>query len=265
MGIDSTGNGNELNDLWKFSPSSGQWTWMGGSNFANQSGISGTLGLPASGNIPNSRHQASTWTDREGNTWLFGGTYLDDFGNYNYFNDLWEFVPSANEWTWMGGNPLMPTGFGTAGIYGTLGITTSDNFPGSRAGAASWMDSRGNFWLFGGRGYDNSGTPGVLDDVWTYGQPPVPVSAFLTSPAPGSKLAGTRVTFTWTAGIGVTKYRFRLGTTKPGSGNLYTSGVIKATSATVSNLPKNGKTIYARLYSHINGEWQYIDYTYTAK
>jgi hypothetical protein len=49
-----------------------------------------------------------------------------------------------------------------------------------------------------------------------------------------------------------------------GASNLYNSGSVTATTETVSGLPSNGKTIYARLYSYINGAWQYTSYTYTA-
>ena len=54
---------------------------------------------------------------------------------------------------------LMANGFyGEAGIYGTLGVASSSNFPGGRVGAISWADSSGNLWLFGGNGYDSAGT-----------------------------------------------------------------------------------------------------------
>ena len=53
------------------------------------------------------------------------------------------------------------------------------------------------------------------------------------------------MTFTWTAAPGATGYYLRLGTTA-GANNIYGSGEITATSATVSNLPTNGETIYAR-------------------
>ncbi len=36
------------------------------------------------------------------------------------------------------------------------------------------------------------------------------------------------------------------------------------TTVTVAGLPTNGNTVYVRLWSLINGAWQYIDYTYTA-
>jgi hypothetical protein len=37
-GYDSTGSVGKLNDLWQYSPSSGQWTWVGGEDAANASG-----------------------------------------------------------------------------------------------------------------------------------------------------------------------------------------------------------------------------------
>jgi hypothetical protein len=74
------------------------------------------------------------------------------------------------------------------------------------------------------------------------------------------------VTFSWSAGGGVTQYEFRLGTTVPGSSDVYNSADAATTSLTtglVSGIPTYGVTLYARLYSKINGVWQYEDYTYT--
>jgi hypothetical protein len=90
-------------------------------------------------------------------------------------------------------------------------------------------------------------------------------AAVLNSPAPGSVLTGSTVTFGWTAGTDATEYDLYLGTTGVGSNNLYSSGHITATSATVTTLPTNGATIYARLLSYINGAWEFNDYTYTAQ
>ncbi len=87
--------------------------------------------------------------------------------------------------------------------------------------------------------------------------------AKLQTPAPSSVLPGSSVTFTWTAGSGVTSYDLWLGTSGPGSSGLYSSGQITGTSVTVTNLPAKGATIYARLFSVIGGTTQYNDYTYT--
>jgi hypothetical protein len=87
----------------------------------------------------------------------------------------------------------------------------------------------------------------------------------MTSPAAGSTLPGTSATFTWTAaGSNNQGYWLFLGTTGLGSKNLYDSGQQTATSATFSNLPTNGATIYARLYTRYNGVLVYNDYTYKA-
>ncbi len=52
----------------------------------------------------------------------------------------------------------------TVGGTGSLVTPT----PGSRSGSASWTDSLGNLWLFGGQGTDGSGVTGLLNDLWEY-------------------------------------------------------------------------------------------------
>ncbi len=101
---------------------------------------------------------------------------------------------------------------------------------------------------------------------YTYTITGTPVLAALTSPVPGSTLTGSSATFQWAPGAGITSYILDLGTKGAGSHDLYTGVSTTATLNTVTGLPTNGVTIYARLYSHFNGSWaQYIDYTYTAQ
>jgi hypothetical protein len=139
-----------------------EWTWTAGSTAVNQKGIFGTMVTPAATNAPGGTDGAATWTDSSGNLWLFGGT-----GNI-----LWRYAPSTNEWTWMtgdnGGTTSGTVVFQSAGgVYGTLGVPSPNNTPGSRQGAVSWADRDGNFWLFGGFG--NIGTAaGYLNDLWEY-------------------------------------------------------------------------------------------------
>jgi kumamolisin len=87
--------------------------------------------------------------------------------------------------------------------------------------------------------------------------------AALISPTPGTVLAGPSVTFKWTSAPGASGYNFRLGTTV-GANNLYGSGAITTTSASPTNLPTNGETIYARLYTNYGAIQVYTDYVYTA-
>ena len=65
-----------LNDLWKFSPASGTWTWVSGSNTINAQGVYGTKGVAAASNVPGARIAPISWIDANGNFWLFGGVAL---------------------------------------------------------------------------------------------------------------------------------------------------------------------------------------------
>jgi len=157
-----------LNDLWEFNVASNAWAWMGGSKTANQPGVYGTLGVAGAGDLPGGREMAANWIDSNGNLWLFGGFGLDANGGYGYLNDLWEYDPVANQWTWQGGSSTVGSNGGPSGVYGTLGTAGGTNVPGGRLGAANWIDANGNFWLFGGFGFDAKGLGGYLNDVWEY-------------------------------------------------------------------------------------------------
>ena len=77
-----------------------------------------------------------------------GATALDADGTDGDLNDLWEFNPSTNEWTWMGGSSTPCCN--APGVYGTLGVPAPANIPGGRFAPSIWTDLNGNLWLFGG-------------------------------------------------------------------------------------------------------------------
>ncbi|MBW8049650.1 MAG: T9SS type B sorting domain-containing protein [Cytophagales bacterium] len=54
------------------------------------------------------------------------------------------------------------------GVYGIQGVPSPANKPGARMVFAHWKDLSGNFWLFGGGGYDEFGAIGGLNDLWKY-------------------------------------------------------------------------------------------------
>jgi hypothetical protein len=167
-GSTGTVTGIELNDLWEFNPTAKTWTWVSGSNSGNAKGIYGTLGAASASNVPGGRDDSSSWIDGSGSLWLFGGAGLDSNGTSRLLNDLWEFSPTAKTWTWVSGSNVG----NAAGTYGTLGTGSASNSPGARNGSVSWTDSAGNLWLFGGDGFDSTGTGGgigtSLNDLWEF-------------------------------------------------------------------------------------------------
>lgn len=90
-----------------------------------------------------------------------------------------------------------------------------------------------------------------------------PAKATMTSPAAGSTLAGTSVTFNWTAGTAVTRYYLMAGLWRGGN-TLFNQDMNAAQTATVSGLPSDGRKVYVRLFSYINEAWQSNDYEYNS-
>jgi N-acetylneuraminic acid mutarotase len=139
-------------------------TWMNGSTFSNTPGKYGVQGAPSLTYNPGGREGAASWKDMQGNFWLFGGNGYDYIGNSDKLNDLWKYNPVTNEWTWVKGSNVIAQ----VGTYGTMGVPSPGNNPGSRGFAASWVDASGDFWLFGGNGYGGTASLGNLSDLWKY-------------------------------------------------------------------------------------------------
>ncbi|TMI66354.1 MAG: hypothetical protein E6H07_10780 [Bacteroidetes bacterium] len=153
-----------LNDLWKYNPSTNEWTWMKGDKINNVNGVYGTVTVSATLNKPGSRSGSVSWSDASGNLWLFGGYGFPETSSYSYLNDLWKYNPTTNEWTWMKGDKII----GVNGVYGTQGVFAAGNKPGSRQQGVAWRDINGIVWLFGGEGYPETGFYGYLNDLWKY-------------------------------------------------------------------------------------------------
>lgn len=141
------------------------FVWMKGSNMADVQASYGQIGVAAAANNPGAREGAASWTDANGNFWLFGGYGYDaTSGVPGYLNDLWKYNTQTNEWTWVkGGNVI-----NQYGVYGTMGTAALANMPGSRGYTGFWLDVTGNLWLFGGRGFSSGGGLAELNDLWRY-------------------------------------------------------------------------------------------------
>ena len=140
-----------------------EWAWVSGSNIANEGGVYGQKGVADPANVPGGRESAASWTDLLGRLWLFGGSA--DPPHQGLYNDLWMYDPATREWTWLSGNVIV----NRASSYGVMGIADPSNVPGARVDAATWTDTSGNLWLFGGFGYGIlRDTAGELSDLWRY-------------------------------------------------------------------------------------------------
>ncbi|HKR03891.1 MAG TPA: kelch repeat-containing protein [Bacteroidia bacterium] len=142
-------------DLWRYNPLTNEWTWMKGPGTISYPGSYGIKGVPSPSNNPPALSTGITsWTDNQGNFWMFGGQ-----GVGGPFNALWKYDVSTNEWTWMKGS----NSGGQWGVYGTQGIPNTLNVPGCRwECVAAWTDDNGSLWLFGGW------SANLFNDLWKY-------------------------------------------------------------------------------------------------
>src|SRR5207245_8895128 len=92
--------------------------------------------------------------------------------------------------------------------------------------------------------------------------PPPTGPAVMLSPPPGSTFTSSSVTFQWSAGS-ATAYGLTVGSS-PGGSDIYASSQLQVLSKTVNNIPTDGRTVYVRLYSQVNGSWVSNGYTYKA-
>jgi N-acetylneuraminic acid mutarotase len=149
-----------FNDLWRYRPGTGEWTWVSGSSKPGA-----TLG-----SVPGARSNSVSWTDSAGGLWLFGGFGSQLTGpppggpSQGWFNDLWRYSPGTDQWTVVSGSTIA----NAKGVWGTRGVAAAANVPSARVAAVSWIDSAGDLWLFGGVGFDSSDMTGDLNDLWVY-------------------------------------------------------------------------------------------------
>lgn len=147
-------------DLWKYDIAANQWIWVKGPGVPNQPGIYGVQGVPSAINNPGARAWgAATWTDPDGNLWLFGGSGIDDDGEHGRLNDLWRYDIAQQQWTWMKGDKTI----NGPSVYGMLRVEDPVNqIPARDESSCTWTLNN-EFWIYGG--VTNSG---LFNDVWRY-------------------------------------------------------------------------------------------------
>jgi hypothetical protein len=164
-GYAKTTSGGYLDDVWTYSPSTGQWTWLWGDGTVGKTTVYGVVGVEAASNHLGGRTYSSGWGDGAGNFWLFGGYGYGATTSAAPRDDIWRFNPSTGNWTWMAGT----TAANSSPVYDTQGVANATNDPGARGDVATWVDNSGNLWMFGGNSTPTAPTTGrTYTDLWKY-------------------------------------------------------------------------------------------------
>ncbi len=165
--------------------------------------MDGTVMAVDSQSKPSVRAYASSWSDRNGNLWMFGGSQppATSSNEAAALGDLWKFDVAEQNWTavsTVGAHPGARSAaatavaadgdlflFGGVAMRGvvddspmlrdlwkfspanaTWTLLDAHATPVARGGAAAWRDATGDFWLFGGSA--DAANAGLLDDFWRY-------------------------------------------------------------------------------------------------
>ncbi len=139
-------------------------TWVSGSKDAGFIGsYSGTNGARRTDISPGGS-MMQVWRTKDGKIWV----HSDDDGlvgrTGNNVHDrtlsaLWNYDPKDNTW-------LLVKVESAVRVRGLQGVGANSNTPGARGRAATWVDTDGNLWLYGGDGVDDLS----LGDMYsTYG------------------------------------------------------------------------------------------------
>ena len=159
-GASSNSSDGILSDLWKYDPSTNQWTWVWGSDVLQSNPYCDGTGNESALNEPGPRKNATASIAPNGKVYLFGG---EDNNTYKYISSLYIYNPNTNLWNCQFNSTSREA------YYGVQGVASSAHKPGGRKNSYSWLDNAGNFWLFGGYGYGESqGNWGGQNDLWQY-------------------------------------------------------------------------------------------------
>jgi len=174
------------NDTWQWDGSIWSRLIAAGTTAGDRVGVYPALGTPASATTkyPGGRTGAMSWYSTQkypgGRMYIFGGLGCDFTGAANYcvtnqdmgyMNDMWEFDPAGGPptYNWISGLKTNTfNGPQPLANYGFQSVYNSTNLPGARAAGATWKDSSGKLYMFGGYGLSISSTLGYLNDLWVY-------------------------------------------------------------------------------------------------
>jgi hypothetical protein len=252
---------NTTNDLWLFNAQTNSWTWMSGSDTANNPGFYGTKGVSDINNLPPARAGHCMWMDKSGNVWVFGG-----WGQQGeYLSDMWKFTVDnscTNLPLRVGPDPMVENNIICAGDSTRLILNGEYNMHITPAGMVHVIDST-HIWLLpqGTTRYmitdDNACRSNDTGYITVTVTPAGPVNfiadTVVCQGAPASFTLLGHINATFTPATGITQIDSIHYLLQP---NTTTTYKIKATSDYCSNVDSGEITVHVNPYNPVG-----VDYT----
>ncbi|TAE18460.1 MAG: hypothetical protein EAY72_00640, partial [Bacteroidetes bacterium] len=191
------------NDLWKFNPTTNNWTFVKGETTTNGTGTYGTLNTPAPTNMPRARSNTFGGAIGASQIIIFGG----ESTNINtLLNDAWMFDVVSNNWTWIGGTNTT-NNFSSAANF-VFRVESATASPQALSAGASYIMPNGDLWLIAGWGLGNTSTRGFKSTVWRYRTSaialPVSIQSF------SGRITNQTTTLHWQTGTEINAQQFEV-------------------------------------------------------
>ncbi len=154
-------------NLWKFNPSSNNWTWMKGNGSATINPTYGTLNVFGINNTPGGFSACpavgvlyTMWITSDDHLWMLVNR---DLGSLQ--TEMWEFNPTMNQWRC---RRIDQSDFGQEQVYPPSCIENDPTIhPITRSEMrADWVDNCDNMYFFGGGNFCTMSP--VYNDIWRY-------------------------------------------------------------------------------------------------
>ncbi|HEY4055080.1 MAG TPA: kelch repeat-containing protein [Kofleriaceae bacterium] len=140
-----------MSDLWKYTASTGAWTWIAGPSIGGNASNRGTLGVASPTTLPTYYGACAFGDARDGALWM-----LDTQG------DVYRFDLATTNWTWIAG----PAVDDTRATPGPPRVLSDSATPGVSVSVNCWSDARNNLWLQGG--FNGVGTDTGTNALWLF-------------------------------------------------------------------------------------------------
>lgn len=155
IGFGEDGQWGLFGDLWKLNLATNVWQLQSGER-------NKAVDMLSKSQYPDARRDAISWIDKHGVLWLMGGKMLND---NEFLSDVWSYDPKKQLWA----NVKVKGSFNQNANWGKKGNSDGNSSPGSRSGAATWIDKKGNLWLFGGASQIyGEGKQNYYSDLWQF-------------------------------------------------------------------------------------------------
>lgn len=141
----------EFGDLWRFTPSTNEWSLISGNEVLNP---------PHTATNPGSRNAPYCWVGNDNKLYMTGG--LRQYSSF--LRDTWRIDPETGDWEAVSGENLINNSPISSGFQ----IESPENIPGASVNTLNHLTTGSHTYMFSGYGMGENNLLGFTGAMWRY-------------------------------------------------------------------------------------------------